>query len=65
MLSKTISQVTQKRSQRQLHWLGLSSARAFSSEIPSKMTVRESINSAMSDEIERDDNVFLIGEEVA
>jgi pyruvate dehydrogenase E1 component beta subunit len=29
------------------------------------MTVRESINSAMSDEIERDSNVFLIGEEVA
>ena len=29
------------------------------------MTVRESINSAMSDEIERDENVFLIGEEVA
>ena len=30
-----------------------------------KMTVRESINSAMSDEIERDETVFLIGEEVA
>ena len=30
-----------------------------------KMTVRESINSAMSDEIERDERVFLIGEEVA
>jgi len=30
-----------------------------------KMTVRESLNSAMSDEIERDENVFLIGEEVA
>ena len=29
------------------------------------MTVREAINSAMSDEIERDPNVFLIGEEVA
>ena len=29
------------------------------------MTVRESLNSAMSDEIERDANVFLIGEEVA
>ena len=29
-----------------------------------KMSVRESINSAMSDEIERDPNVFLIGEEV-
>lgn len=33
--------------------------------LPTKMTVRESINSAMSDEIERDPNVFLIGEEVA
>ena len=30
-----------------------------------KMSVRESINSAMSDEIERDSSVFLIGEEVA
>ena len=30
-----------------------------------KMSVRESINSAMSDEIERDPSVFLIGEEVA
>jgi len=29
------------------------------------MTVRESINTAMSDEIERDPKVFLIGEEVA
>jgi len=29
------------------------------------MTVREALNSAMSDEIERDKNVFLIGEEVA
>ena len=28
------------------------------------MTVRESINSAMSEEIERDPKVFLIGEEV-
>ena len=30
-----------------------------------RMTVRESINTAMSDEIERDPKVFLIGEEVA
>ena len=30
-----------------------------------KMTVRESINSAMCDEIERDESVFLMGEEVA
>lgn len=29
------------------------------------MTVRESLNSAMCEEIERDDKVFLIGEEVA
>ena len=29
------------------------------------MSIRESINSAMSDEIERDEKVFLIGEEVA
>lgn len=29
------------------------------------MTVRDGINSAMSEEIERDENVFLIGEEVA
>jgi pyruvate/2-oxoglutarate/acetoin dehydrogenase E1 component len=28
------------------------------------MTVREAINSAMSDEMERDPKVFLIGEEV-
>lgn len=28
------------------------------------MSVRESLNSAMSDEIERDENVFLMGEEV-
>ncbi|XP_014235158.1 pyruvate dehydrogenase E1 component subunit beta, mitochondrial-like [Trichogramma pretiosum] len=30
-----------------------------------KMTVRDAINSAMDEEIERDDRVFLIGEEVA
>jgi len=30
-----------------------------------RMTVREAINSAMCDEIERDDKVFLMGEEVA
>jgi pyruvate dehydrogenase E1 component beta subunit len=28
------------------------------------MTVREAINSAMSEEIERDERVFLMGEEV-
>lgn len=30
-----------------------------------RLTVREAINSAMSEEIERDADVFLIGEEVA
>lgn len=30
-----------------------------------KITVRESIQSAMSDEMRRDENVFLLGEEVA
>ena len=29
------------------------------------MTVRDAINSAMSEEIERDEKVFLMGEEVA
>jgi len=42
-------------------------ARQFhsSNALNEKMSVRESINSAMSDEIERDENVFLMGEEVA
>ena len=42
-------------------------ARTFTSSpiTNEKMSVRESINSAMSDEIERDSKVFLIGEEVA
>ena len=31
---------------------------------PTELTCREAINSAMSDEIERDENVFLMGEEV-
>lgn len=31
---------------------------------PIKISVREALNSAMTDEIERDDRVFLIGEEV-
>lgn len=30
-----------------------------------KLTVRDAINSAMADEIERDPRVFLMGEEVA
>lgn len=29
------------------------------------MTVREALNSALKDEIERDEKVFLMGEEVA
>ena len=29
------------------------------------MTVREALNSAIKDEIERDEKVFLMGEEVA
>lgn len=46
---------------------GQVSTRQFHSSQPlnERMTVRESINSAMSDEIERDERVFLIGEEVA
>lgn len=38
--------------------------RAFS-ESPKTMTIREGIYSAMDDELERDPNVFLMGEEVA
>ena len=30
-----------------------------------QMTVRDALNTAMEEELERDDNVFLIGEEVA
>jgi pyruvate dehydrogenase E1 component beta subunit len=36
-----------------------------STELAQRITVREAINTAMSDEIERDEKVFLIGEEVA
>ena len=39
-------------------------ARNFSAAA-TRMTVRDAINSAMSDEIERDEKVLLIGEEVA
>ena len=31
----------------------------------SQMTVRDALNSAMEEEIKRDDRVFLLGEEVA
>merc|ERR1719199_171324 len=38
--------------------------RAFSSDNPNRMTVREAICAAMDEEMERDKNVFLMGEEV-
>jgi pyruvate dehydrogenase E1 component beta subunit len=41
------------------------SNRRFSSAVATRMNVRDAINTAMSDEIERDEKVFLIGEEVA
>lgn len=46
---------------------GQVATRQFHSSRPlnEKMTVRDSINSAMCDEIERDERVFLMGEEVA
>lgn len=47
-------------------------ARCFTSSTVSEqeveardMTVREALNSAMNDEIKRDERVFIIGEEVA
>lgn len=33
--------------------------------VSSEMTVRDALNSALDEELERDDNVFIIGEEVA
>ncbi|CEH15630.1 probable pdb1-pyruvate dehydrogenase beta chain precursor [Ceraceosorus bombacis] len=41
-----------------------SQARAASSQ-PTEMTVREALNSAMEEEMLRDDSVFILGEEVA
>jgi pyruvate dehydrogenase E1 component beta subunit len=38
--------------------------RAFSTQQVQQLTVRDAINTAMSEEIERDENVFLMGEEV-
>merc|ERR1712166_1201149 len=38
---------------------------AASAGVATRMTVRDAINSAMCDEIERDEKVFLMGEEVA
>ncbi|KAH9489087.1 hypothetical protein Btru_057735 [Bulinus truncatus] len=50
------------------HVSGLGQAvRAFSSSYPrcSEFTVRDALNAAISEEIERDERVFLLGEEVA
>ena len=46
---------------------GQVSTRQFHSSRPANelMTVRDSIRTAMCDEMERDENVFLMGEEVA
>lgn len=38
---------------------------ASSTSGPTTMTVRDALNSAMAEELDRDDDVFLIGEEVA
>jgi len=38
---------------------------AAAAGVPTRMTVRDAINSAMSEEIERNEKVFLMGEEVA
>ena len=40
-------------------------ARAFAAEIPKTLTIRQGIYSAMAGELERDPDVFLMGEEVA
>lgn len=42
-----------------------SSRFASSDSQPKEMTVRDALNSAMEEEMLRDDNVFLLGEEVA
>merc|ERR1719162_1559814 len=39
--------------------------RANMCSVPTQMTVRDALNSAINDEMKRDDNVFVIGEEVA
>lgn len=38
---------------------------ASSDSKPTQMTVRDALNSAMEEEMLRDDNVFILGEEVA
>ena len=47
-----------------LKYASLGSRRNFSSEA-SSMTVREALNSALDEEMERDKDVFIMGEEVA
>lgn len=50
----------------QYHPLRMSGQRpASSSSGPQTMTVRDALNSAMAEELDRDDDVFLMGEEVA
>ena len=39
--------------------------RALSSSVPTELTVREALNSAMDEEMAKDERVFLMGEEVA
>ena len=39
--------------------------RASMCSVPTQMTVRDALNSAIFDEMKRDENVFVIGEEVA
>lgn len=43
------------------------SSRSFSrtSQLGASLTVRDALNQAMDEELERDDRVFLLGEEVA
>lgn len=59
MLSKVIMRQPYKM-------VSMTSQRAFHSSAPLNevMTVRESIRKAMTDEMRRDDKVFLMGEEV-
>eukprot|EP01138_Halocafeteria_seosinensis_P014229 gb/GECG01014528.1/.p1 GENE.gb/GECG01014528.1/~~gb/GECG01014528.1/.p1 ORF type:complete len:388 (+),score=52.84 gb/GECG01014528.1/:1-1164(+) len=44
---------------------GISSKRWMSGGESTEMAVRDALNSAMDEEMERDENVFLIGEEIA
>ena len=38
---------------------------SFSTQLGSALTVRDALNQAMDEELQRDDRVFLLGEEVA